>query len=127
MSSEHTLKIKSKIDCRWDLVSLGEVMLRLDPGDGRVATTRSFQVWEGGGEYNVARGLKRCFGLDADVVTALADNPVGRLVQDLIYQGGGDESHGRWVAYDGVGRMVRNGWNCTEAGFGARAPLGCSD
>src|SRR3954463_12496499 len=127
MSSEHTLKIKSKIECRWDLVSLGEVMLRLDPGDGRVATTRSFQVWEGGGEYNVARGLKRCFGLDAAVVTALADNPVGRLVQDLIYQGGVDQSHVRWVKDDGVGRAVRNGLNFTERGFGVRAALGCSD
>src|SRR3954467_382763 len=127
MSSEHTLKIKSKIDCRWDLVSLGEVMLRLDPGDGRVATTRSFQAWEGGGEYNVARGLKRCFGLDTAVVTALADNPVGRLVQDLIYQGGVDQSHVQWVKFDGVGRQVRNGLNFTERGYGVRGALGCSD
>ena len=121
------LTIKPKSDCRWDLVSLGEVMLRLDPGDGRVATTRSFQVWEGGGEYNVARGLKRCFGLDTAVVTALADNPVGRLVQDLIYQGGVDQSHVRWIAYDGIGRTVRNGLNFTERGFGVRGAVGCSD
>ena len=122
-----TLTIKSKNDCRWDLVSLGEVMLRLDPGDGRVHTARTFQVWEGGGEYNVARGLRRCFGMDAAVVTALADNPVGRLVQDLIYQGGVDQSHLKWVKYDGVGRSVRNGLNFTERGFGVRAALGCSD
>ena len=122
-----TLSIKSKHNCRWDLVSLGEVMLRLDPGDGRVATTRSFQVWEGGGEYNVARGLKRCFGMDTAIVTALADNPVGRLVQDLIYQGGVDQSHIRWVEYDGIGRAVRNGLNFTERGFGVRPALGCSD
>jgi 2-dehydro-3-deoxygluconokinase len=121
------LEIKTKSECRWDMVSLGEVMLRLDPGDGRVATTRSFQVWEGGGEYNVARGLKRCFGLETAVVTALADNPVGRLVQDLIYQGGVDQSHLKWVSYDGVGRTVRNGLNFTERGFGVRAALGCSD
>src|SRR5205809_2356362 len=121
------LEIKPKSECRWDLVSLGEVMLRLDPGDGRVATTRSFQVWEGGGEYNVARGLKRCFGLDTAVVTALADNPVGRLVQDLIYQGGVDQSHVKWVKYDGVGRAVRNGLNFTERGFGVRGAVGCSD
>jgi 2-dehydro-3-deoxygluconokinase len=121
------LNIKPKSDCKWDVVSLGEVMLRLDPGDGRVATTRLFQVWEGGGEYNVARGLKRCFGLDAAVVTALADNPVGRLVQDLIYQGGVDQSYVKWVPYDGVGRSVRNGLNFTERGFGVRAALGCSD
>src|SRR5205814_477638 len=108
-------------------VSLGEVMLRLDPGEGRVATTRSFRVWEGGGEYNVARGLKRCFGMDTAVVTALADNPVGRLVQDLIYQGGVDQTHVRWVDYDGIGRTVRNGLNFTERGFGVRGAVGCSD
>src|SRR5216683_4468220 len=122
-----SLTIKSKASCRWDVVSLGEVMLRLDPGDGRVHTARSFQVWEGGGEYNVARGLKRCFGMEAAVVTALADNPVGRLVQDLIFQGGVDQSHLKWVKYDGVGRKVRNGLNFTERGFGVRAALGCSD
>jgi 2-dehydro-3-deoxygluconokinase len=122
-----SLQIKSKVNCRWDVVSLGEVMLRLDPGEGRVHSTRTFQVWEGGGEYNVARGLKRCFGLDAAIVTALADNPVGRLVQDLMYQGGVDQSHVRWVKFDGVGRTVRNGLNFTERGFGTRAALGCSD
>lgn len=121
------LVVKPKEDCRWDIVSLGEVMLRLDPGDGRVHTARSFRVWEGGGEYNVARGLKRCFGMDAAVVTALADNPVGRLVQDLIYQGGVDQSHLQWVKYDGVGRTARNGLNFTERGFGVRAAAGCSD
>jgi 2-dehydro-3-deoxygluconokinase len=118
---------KSKSGCRFDLVSLGEVMLRLDPGEGRIHTTRTFQVWEGGGEYNVARGLKRCFGLDTAVVTALVDNPVGRLVQDLIYQGGVDQSHVKWVADDGVGRASRNGLNFTERGYGVRAALGCSD
>src|SRR5499426_3509173 len=121
------LKIKPKDQCKWDLVALGEVMLRLDPGDGRIHTTRTFQVWEGGGEYNVARGLKRCFGMETAVVTAFADNPVGRLVQDLIYQGGVDQSHVKWVKYDGVGRTVRNGMNFTERGFGVRAALGCSD
>lgn len=122
-----SMDIKTKKDCRWDCVSLGEVMLRLDPGDDRIHTTREFRVWEGGGEYNVARGLKRCFGLDTALVTALADNPVGRLVQDLIYQGGVDQSHVRWVNYDGVGRAVRNGLNFTERGHGVRAALGCSD
>src|SRR5438034_11834710 len=95
------LNIRPKENCRWDLVSLGEVMLRLDPGDGRISTTRNFRVWEGGGEYNVARGLKRCFGMDTAIVTALADNSVGRLVQDLIYQGGVDQSYIRWVESDG--------------------------
>jgi 2-dehydro-3-deoxygluconokinase len=121
------LEIKDKAQCRWDVVSLGEVMLRLDPGEARVHTARNFQVWEGGGEYNVARGLKRCFGMDAAIVTALADNSVGRLVQDLIYQGGVDQSHLKWVKFDGVGRTVRNGLNFTERGFGVRGAAGCSD
>jgi 2-dehydro-3-deoxygluconokinase len=122
-----TLKIKSKDGCRWDSLSLGEVMLRFDPGDKRIWTARSFDVYEGGGEYNVARGLKRCFGKDTAVVTALVDNPVGRLVEDLILQGGVDSSLIRWVTDDGVGRTARNGLNFTERGFGVRAALGCSD
>lgn len=122
-----TLNIKPKNECRWDFLSLGEVMLRLDPGESRIHTARSFQVWEGGGEYNVARGLRRCFGLETSIVTALVENPVGRLVQDLIYQGGVDQSHVKWVDFDGVGRSARNGLNFTERGFGLRAALGCSD
>ena len=121
------LKIKGKEGCRWDLVSLGEVMLRFDPGEYRIWTTRQFAVSEGGGEYNVARGLKRCFGMDTAIVTAFAKNPVGSLLQDLIYQGGVDASLIKWVDYDGVGRKVRNGLNFTERGFGVRAALGCSD
>ncbi len=121
------LEVKPKAGCRWDIVSLGEVMLRLDPGEGRIHTTRSFKVCEGGGEYNVARGLRRCFGLDATVVTAFVDNPVGRLLEDLLYQGGVDQSHVRFVKDDGVGRSVRNGLNFTERGFGVRAAVGCSD
>ena len=114
-------------ECRWDLVALGEVMLRLDPGDERISTARAFRVWEGGGEYNVARGLRRCFGLRTTLVTAFADNPVGRLVEDFILQGGVDTSHIRWVPYDGIGRTVRNGLNFTERGFGVRGAIGCSD
>src|SRR5277367_5158176 len=121
------LNIKAKLDCMWDLVSLGEVMLRLDPGDDRISTTRYFRAWEGGGEYNVARGLRRCVGMDTAVVTALADNPVGRLVEDLMLQGGVSQKYVRWVPYDGIGRSVRNGLNFTERGFGVRAALGCSD
>jgi 2-dehydro-3-deoxygluconokinase len=113
--------------CRWDCLSLGEVMLRLDPGEGRIHTTRQFQVWEGGGEYNVARGLRRCFGLRSAIATALADNALGRLVEDLILQGGVDTALLKWVPYDGVGRTVRNGLNFTERGFGFRAATGCSD
>lgn len=112
---------------RWDCLSLGEVMLRLDPGEGRIHTTRTLNVWEGGGEYNVARGLRRCFGLRSAIATALADNPVGRLIEDLILQGGVDTSLLQWKPYDGVGRSVRNGLNFTERGFGPRAGLGCSD
>jgi 2-dehydro-3-deoxygluconokinase len=122
-----SLTIKPKDACRWDMVSLGEVMLRFDPGDYRIWTTRHFAVSEGGGEYNVARGLKRCFGLETAIVTSFAKNPVGLLLQDLIYQGGVDSSLIRWVDYDGVGRTVRNGLNFTERGFGLRAALGCSD
>jgi len=122
-----TLELRPAQSCRWDIVSLGEVMLRLDPGEERIATTRAFRVWEGGGEYNVARGLRRVFGMRAAIVTALADNPVGRLVEDLMLEGGVDLSHVRWVADDGVGRTVRNGLNFTERGFGIRAALGCSD
>src|SRR5665647_2272628 len=121
------LEIRAADGCRWDLVALGEVMLRLDPGEGRIATTRSFDVCEGGGEYNVARGLRRCFGLRTALVSALADNSVGHLIEELILRGGVDQSHMRWVTYDGVGRAVRNGLNFTERGFGVRGAVGCSD
>jgi 2-dehydro-3-deoxygluconokinase len=122
----NTIVVKSDA-CRWDGLSLGEVMLRLDPGEGRIHTARRFDVWEGGGEYNVARGLRRCFGLRTGIVTAFADNLVGRLAEDFILQGGVDASLIRWVPYDGVGRTIRNGLNFTERGFGVRAAAGCSD
>jgi 2-dehydro-3-deoxygluconokinase len=121
------LDVKPADACRWDLVALGEVMLRLDPGEHRIATARTFNAYEGGGEYNVARGLRRCFGLRTGIVTALADNPVGRLVEDLMLQGGVDPAELRWMPYDGVGRSVRNGLNFVERGFGVRAAVGCSD
>jgi 2-dehydro-3-deoxygluconokinase len=126
-SKSSTLAIKPKDQCRWDLVSLGEVMLRFDPGDRRVTTTRQFEVSEGGGEYNVARGLTRCFGLETAIVTAVVDNAVGGLLKDLLYQGGVDQSLIRWIEFDGVGRAARNGLNFTERGFGIRAASGCSD
>lgn len=121
------LSLRGADQTRWDCVSLGEVMLRLDPGEVRVHTARRFEVWEGGGEYNVARGLRRCFGMRTAIATALADNAVGRLVEDLILQGGVDPSLLRWVSYDGIGRTVRNGLNFTERGYGVRAAAGCSD
>lgn len=121
------LNIKSPSETRWDVVSLGEVMLRLDPGEGRVRTARNFRVWEGGGEYNVARAAHKCFGLRSAVVTALPENEVGYLTDDLIAQGGVDRSHIQWCAFDGIGRDARVGLNFTERGFGIRPARGCSD
>lgn len=121
------LKLRPKEECMFDEISLGEIMLRLDPGDSRIKTARSFRVWEGGGEYNVARGLRRCFGLKTAVVTALADNEVGRLIEDFVYQGGVDASLIKWCKYDGIGRTVRNGLNFTERGYGIRGAVGVSD
>ncbi len=121
------LDLRPKEQCRWDEVSLGEVMLRLDPGEGRTRTTRSFRVWEGGGEYNVARALRRCFRLNTAVVTAFVDNEVGRLLEDCVLQGGVDTTLIKWRTFDGIGRTVRNPLNFTERGFGVRGAVGCSD
>ncbi|MDO4284503.1 MAG: sugar kinase [Eubacteriales bacterium] len=121
------LQIKSADECRYDAVSLGEVMLRLDPGEGRIRTARSFRAWEGGGEYNVIRGLRRCFGMRTAVLTAFADNEVGKLMEDFILQGGVDTSLIKWMKTDGIGRVCRNGLNFTERGFGIRGAVGCSD
>ena len=121
------IQLRAEYECKYDILSLGEVMIRLDPGDERIHTTRSFKVSEGGGEYNVARGLRRCFGKRAAVVTAIPDNPVGRLLEDLLYQGGVNLEYVRWVPFDGIGREVRVGLNFTEKGFGVRPAKGCSD
>src|SRR5213595_2043112 len=121
------LNIRPAGSCKYDLIALGEIMLRLDPGEGRVRSAREFQVWEGGGEYNVARGLRRCFGMRTAVATAFADNDVGRLLEDFILQGGVDTSFVKWRPYDGVGRNVRNGLNFTERGFGIRGAVGVPD
>lgn len=121
------LQIKPKSECKFDEISMGEVMLRLDPGAGRIKSARIFQVWEGGGEYNVARGLRRCFGYNTAIITAFAENDVGRLVEDFILQGGVDTSLIKWVPFDGIGRTVRNGLNFTERGFGVRGAVGVSD
>lgn len=122
-----TLNLRGREECLYDEVSLGEIMLRLDPGDSRVRCARSFRVWEGGGEYNVARGLRRCFGMRTGVVTALADNDIGYLIEDCILQGGVDTALIQWKPFDGIGRRVRNGLNFTERGFGVRGALGVSD
>ncbi len=121
------LNLRKKEDCMFDMISLGEIMLRLDPGEGRIKTARSFRAWEGGGEYNVARGLRRCFGMKTAVVTAFADNEIGRLLEDFVLQGGVDSSLIKWVKYDGIGRTVRNGLNFTERGYGIRGAVGVSD
>ena len=121
------LHLKEPGTYTYDMISLGEIMLRLDPGDGRIKCARSFRVWEGGGEYNVARGLRRCFGMKTAAVTALADNEVGRLVEDFMLQGGVDTSLIQWRKYDGIGRTVRNGLNFTERGYGVRGAVGVSD
>jgi len=121
------LNLRPASECQYDILSLGEVMLRLDPGEGRIRTSRQFRAWEGGGEYNVARGLRRCFGQRAALATALASNDVGLLIEDLILQGGVDTSFIQWRDYDGIGRTVRNGLNFTERGFGVRGAVGCSD
>lgn len=121
------LTLRPRDQCQYDIVSLGEVMLRLDPGEGRIRSARSFDVWEGGGEYNVARGLRRCFGQRAAIVTALARNEVGSLLEDLMLQGGVSTEHILWKQDDGIGRTARNGLNFTERGFGVRGAVGCSD
>ena len=121
------LNLRPAKECRYDAVSLGEVMLRLDPGEGRIRTARSFRAWEGGGEYNVVRGLRRCFGMKTGVITAFAENEVGLLMEDFILQGGVDASLIKWMKTDGIGRVCRNGLNFTERGFGIRGAVGCSD
>lgn len=121
------LDLRPREECRYDCISLGEVMLRFDPGEGRIRTAREFRVWEGGGEYNVTRGLRKCFGFNTAVVTAFADNEVGKLLEDFIMQGGVDVSLIKWIPYDGIGRTVRNGLNFTERGFGIRGALGVPD
>ena len=122
-----SIEIKPAESCKYDIVSLGEIMLRLDPGEGRIRTARRFRAWEGGGEYNVARGMRKCFGLRAGVVSAFADNQLGHLIEDFILQGGVDTEWVKWVPYDGLGRTVRNGLNFTERGFGIRGAVGVPD
>ena len=113
-----SLRVKDAGEARWDAVALGEVMLRFDPGPERIRATRSFRVWEGGGEYNVVRALRKCFAKRTAVVTAIVDNDLGRLLEDLILQGGVDLSHVKWVPYDGIGKETRLGLNFTERGYG---------
>ncbi len=121
------LPLKTSKQCGFDAVSLGEVMLRLDPGESRIRTARQFHAWEGGGEYNVTRGLRKCFGLRTAVVSAFVDNEVGHLIEDCIMQGGVCTDFLVWRDDDGMGRTVRNGLNFTERGHGIRGAVGCPD
>ena len=121
------LPLKTREQCGFDAVSLGEVMLRLDPGEGRIRTARQFHAWEGGGEYNVTRGLRKCFGLRTAVVSAFVDNEVGHLIEDCIMQGGVCTDFLVWRDDDGMGRTVRNGLNFTERGHGIRGAVGSPD
>jgi len=121
------VQLRDKAQCQFDMIALGEIMLRLDPGEGRIRCAREFKVWEGGGEYNVACGLRRCFGLKTAVCTAFADNNVGHLLEDFILQGGVNTEFIQWLPFDGVGRVTRNGLNFTERGFGVRGAVGVSD
>jgi len=122
-----SLNLRPASECALDQLSLGEVMLRLDPGEGRIRTARRFAAWEGGGEYNTSRGLRKCFDLRTAVCTAFVDNEVGHLIEDFIMQGGVSTDFIRWSADDGIGRTVRNGLNFTERGFGIRGAVGVPD
>jgi len=124
---DEVLTLRPAEECRWDCVAFGEVMLRFDPGFGRVRNARSFQVWEGGGEYNVARAMRKAWGKRAAIITALPESDLGWLVEDLMMQGGVDTSRVIWRPFDGLGRNTRVGLNFTEKGYGVRAALGCSD
>ncbi len=122
-----SLTLRDPSTCHYDQISLGEVMLRLDPGEGRIRTARQFTAWEGGGEYNTSRGLRKCFGLRTAVCTALVDNEIGHLIEDFIMQGGVDTDFIKWSEDDGIGRTVRNGLNFTERGYGIRGAVGNPD
>ena len=116
-----SLEIKDKTLCRWDLVSLGEILLRFDPGDRRIHNARTYQVWDGGAEYNVAANLSRVFRKRSAIATALLDNPLGRLAEDFARQSGVDTSLVKW-SDEG-----RNGLYFIERGHGVRAPASAFD
>ena len=119
--------INQSKNCKYDIISLGEVMIRFDPGDGRIRNSRSFKVWEGGGEYNVSRAFTKCFNKRSAIITSFTENEIGYLIKDLIMQGGVDTKLIHWKNFDGIGRISRNGIYFLEKGFGIRGALGCSD
>ena len=110
-----------------DCLTLGEVMLRLDPGLERTRRTDSFKVWEGGGEYNVVQGLSSCYGHRSGIVTALVDNEVGQLIASLIRRSGVETRWIQWREFDGIGRTARNGLYFMERGFGVRGAAAVMD
>src|ERR1700742_4934615 len=117
------MKIKDAKDCRYDLLSLGECMVRLSPpGHGRIEFTPTLEVWVGGGEYNVAYALSR-LGLRTGWVGGLVDNPVGKIILNHARSAGMNVSDIVTLKYDGVGRDARIGLNFTEVGTGVRASV----
>lgn len=121
------LKIKDKKECYWDFISLGEILLRFDPENERIHNARAFRVFDGGAEYNVARSLAKIFRSKTAIVTALADNSLGRLAEDFAQSAGVDTSEIVWREHDGIGANTRNGFYFIERGFGLRAPDSCFD
>ncbi len=115
------LEIKEKSSCKWDFVSLGELLLRFDPDDSRIADAREFKVWDGGAEYNIAANLRRVFSLNVSLISALNDNEIGRLAIGLARNAGVDTSN---IDLKDTGR---NGIYFIERGFGSRAAASAFD
>ncbi|NLG83666.1 MAG: sugar kinase [Firmicutes bacterium] len=117
------VKIKASGETKYDILTLGECMIRLSPpGHQRIELTPVFEVWVGGGEYNVSYALSR-FGLRAAWISRLVDNPLGWLIRNHARAAGIDLSEVIWVPYDGVGKKDRIGLNFTEVGMGVRASV----
>ena len=119
------IKIKTAEETRYDAISLGEVMMRLDPGAVPTARARSAIVWHGGGETNVTEGLSYAFGLRTALVTALVDDGIGRNIENQLREVGFDTSHIIWGVNSGKGKhstdgkgTLHNGINFTWAGKG---------
>jgi 2-dehydro-3-deoxygluconokinase len=118
-----TLEIRSAEDCKYDVVSVGECMIRLSPpGHERLEFTKQLEVWVGGGEYNVSYALSR-LGLRTGWVGKLPDNPLGLLIMNHGRAVGVDMQHVLLVPYDGVGKENRVGLNFTEVGTGLRSSV----
>jgi len=114
------LKPRSASDCEFDVVSLGECMIRLSPpGHQRIELTPIFEAYAGGGEYNVTYALAR-YGLRTSWVSRLVENPLGAFIRSHAQASGMDLSEVIWVPYDGSGRADRIGLNFTEVGMGVR-------